>query len=208
MFAGNPGLRPESSLVPTFQCSEDGAYTTSFKRNPFIGDVMSGILRWLDDWAEEFCVSVMLALLVLLLGMEVFSRFLLGKSFSWMEELCRYLFVWSSYIGVAIAVKHKEQLRILMFMDVLKKRFPQLVRILYVVSELTFTVFCALVFYYSLGMLENMIRFKQVSAALEINVMYAYLIIPISMALTIFRTLQGLCRDIRNNTLEFESRED
>ena len=168
---------------------------------------MSGILRWLDDWAEEFCVSVMLALLVLLLGMEVFSRFLLGKSFS-MEELCRYLFVWSSYIGVAIAVKHKEQLRILMFMDVLKKRFPQLVRILYVVSELTFTVFCALVFYYSLGMLENMIRFKQVSAALEINVMYAYLIIPISMALTIFRTLQGLCRDIRNNTLEFESRED
>ena len=72
---------------------------------------MSGILRWLDDWAEEFCVSVMLALLVLLLGMEVFSRFLLGKSFSWMEELCRYLFVWSSYIGVAIAVKHKEQLR-------------------------------------------------------------------------------------------------
>ena len=157
---------------------------------------MSGILRWLDDWAEEFCVSVMLALLVLLLGMEVFSRFLLGKSFSWMEELCRYLFVWSSYIGVAIAVKHKEQLRILMFMDVLKKRFPQLVRI------------CALVFYYSLGMLENMIRFKQVSAALEINVMYAYLIIPISMALTIFRTLQGLYRDIRNNTLEFESRED
>ena len=152
---------------------------------------MSGILRWLDEWAEEFCVSVMLALLVLLLGMEVFSRFLLGKSFSWMEELCRYLFVWSSYIGVAIAVKHKEQLRILMFMDVLKKRFPQLVRILYVVSELTFTVFCALV-----------------SAALEINVMYAYLIIPISMALTIFRTLQGLYRDIRNNTLEFESRED
>ena len=57
-------------------------------------------------------------------------------------------------------------------------------------------------------MFENMIRFKQVSAALEINVMYAYLIIPISMALTIFRTLQGLCRDIRNNTLEFESRED
>ena len=83
---------------------------------------MSGILRWLDDWAEEFCVSVMLALLVLLLGMEVFSRFLLGKSFSWMEELCRYLFVWSSYIGVAIAVKHKEQLRILMFMA--EEAFP------------------------------------------------------------------------------------
>ena len=162
---------------------------------------MSGILRWLDDWAEEFCVSVMLALLVLLLGMEVFSRFLLGKSFSWMEELCRYLFVWSSYIGVAIAVKHKEQLRILMLMDLLEKRFPRLVKACYIVSELSFAGFCILVFYYSVGMLENMTRFKQVSASLEINVMYAYLIIPISMALTIFRVLQGLLRDIRNRTL-------
>ena len=166
------------------------------------------VLRWLDEWAEEFCVSVMLSLLIIFLGTEVFSRFLLGTSFSWVEELCRYLFVWASYLGVAIAVKHKEQLRILMLMDLLKIRFPKLVRVLYVISELVFTVFCLLVFYYSIGMLENMMRFKQVSAALEIDVMYAYLIIPISMALTVFRTLQGLLRDIRNNTLRFETRED
>lgn len=46
------------------------------------------VLRWLDEWAEEFCVSIMLSLLILLLGTEVFSRFLLSKSFSWIEELC------------------------------------------------------------------------------------------------------------------------
>ena len=104
-------------------------------------------------------------------------------------------------------MKHKEQLRILMFMDVLKKRFHS-----WSGSCTRFRAYVHRIlrpgFHYSLGMLENMIRFKQVSAALEINVMYAYLIIPISMALTIFRTLQGLYRDIRNNTLEFESRED
>lgn len=143
-----------------------------------------------------------------LLGMEVFSRFLLGKSFSWMEELCRYLFVWSSYIGVAIAVKHKEQLRILMFMDVLKKRFPQLVRILYVVSELTFTVFCALVFYYSLGMLENMIRFqagfRRPRDQRHVRVSHH----SDQHGPHHLSDASGLCRDIRNNTLEFESRED
>ena len=146
------------------------------------------VLRWLDEWAEEFCVSIMLSLLILLLGTEVFSRFLLSKSFSWIEELCRYLFVWASYLGVAIAVKRKEQLR--------------------VVSELSFAVFCVLVFYYSINMLENMTRFKQVSASLEINVMYAYLIIPISMAVTTFRVLQGLYRDFRNHTLHFQGRGD
>ena len=169
---------------------------------------MSKCIRWLDQWGEEFCVSVMLSLLIILLGTEVFSRFLLGRSFSWIEELCRYLFVWSSYLGVAIAVKRKEQLRVLMLVNLLGKRFPKLVKVLYVLSEISFTVFCLLVFYYSLGMMENMSRFKQVSASLEINVMYAYLIIPISMALTAFRTIQVLWRDLKNGTLRFEAREE
>ena len=166
------------------------------------------IVRWLDEWAEEFCVSIMLSLLVILLGTEVFSRFLFGKSFSWIEELTRYLFVWASYLGVAIAVKRKEQLRVLMLMDTLERHFPRLIKVCYVVSELTFTAFCLIVFYYSLNMIENMTRFKQVSASLEIDVMYAYLIIPISMALTAFRVLQGLYRDFKNNTLHFQGRED
>ena len=38
-------------------------------------------LQWIDRWGEEFAVSIMLSLLILLLGTEVFSRFLLGKSF-------------------------------------------------------------------------------------------------------------------------------
>lgn len=168
---------------------------------------MGKCIQWLDQWGEEFCVSIMLALLVGLLGSEVISRFVFGRSFSWMEELCRYLFVWSSYIGVAIAIKRKEQLRVLILMNLLENRFPRLVKVCYVLSEISFTVFCGLVFYYSIGMLQNMTRFKQVSASLEIDVMYAYLIIPISMTLAGFRTIQGLYKDFRKGTLEYESRE-
>ena len=47
---------------------------------------------------------------------------------------------------VAIAVKRKEQLRILMLMDTLEKHFPRLVKVCYVVSELSFAAFCMLVF--------------------------------------------------------------
>lgn len=169
---------------------------------------MPGWLRWLDEWAEEVVVSIMLSLLVILLGSEVISRFLLSKSYTWIEEMCRYLFVWSSYLGVAIAVKRKEQLRILMLMNLLEKYFPKLVRVCFVISELIFTAFCLIVFYYSINLIENMTRFKQVSAAMEIDVKYAYLIIPISMGLTAFRTLQSLYRDFRRGTLYYESRED
>lgn len=163
-------------------------------------------LRWLDTWGEEFFVSIMLSLLVVLLGVEVFSRFVLKMSFTWIEELSRYLFVWSSYLGVAIAVKRKEQLRVLILMDQIEKYFPRAAKICYVASELSFAVFCIIVFYYSIDMIQSMMTFKQVSASLEIDVMYAYLIIPISMVVITFRILQGLWRDYRNHTMFFEKR--
>lgn len=169
---------------------------------------MQKCIKWLDEWGEEFIVSVMLAFLIGILALGVSARFLAGKSFPWVEEVCSYLFIWSSYIGIAIAVKRKEQLRVLILMDLLKKRFPTLVKVCYILSEIIFAGFCIAVFYFSLGMLENMTVFPQVSAALEIDVFYAYLIIPVSMALTAFRTLQTVYRDYKNHTLRYANAED
>ncbi|NLW80918.1 MAG: TRAP transporter small permease [Desulfovibrionales bacterium] len=169
---------------------------------------MSKFITWLDQWGEEFFVSIMLSFLIILLGMEVVSRFITHHSFPWVEEVCRYLFIWSSYLGVAIAVKHKEQIRVLMMMDLIDRRFPKIVKVLFVISELVFAAFCIFVFYYSIGMIQNMMRFKQVSSSLEIDTMYPYLIIPISMILTAFRTLQSLRRDLKFGTLHFEARGD
>ena len=64
---------------------------------------MKKYIRWLDKWGEEAFVSTMLAFLIGILAIGVFSRFLMNKSFPWVEEVCSYLFIWSSYIGIAIA---------------------------------------------------------------------------------------------------------
>ena len=42
-------------------------------------------INWADQWLEEVLVSIMLGLLVVFLGCEVFSRFILSRSFTWME---------------------------------------------------------------------------------------------------------------------------
>ena len=93
-------------------------------------------------------------------------------------------------------------------MDLIAKKYPAVVRACYIVSEIIFSVFCVIVFYYSLRMLGNMTKFPQVSAALEIDVFYPYLIIPVSMALTAFRTLQTVYRDIKAGTLQYVSKEE
>lgn len=163
---------------------------------------------WLDIWFEEVVVSIMLGLLVVFLGAEVFSRFILGHSFTWMEELCRYLFIWGSYIGIAVAIKRKEQVRILCFAEVLRKYCPKAAKGMYILSELCFTAFCLLVVYFSVGMIENMVTFKQISGALEINMIYPYSIIPLSMLIIAFRTLQRVYKDIKHGTLWYTNQED
>ena len=166
------------------------------------------LINWADQWLEEVLVSIMLGLLVVFLGCEVFFRFILSKSFTWMEELCRYLFIWGSYIGIACAIKRKEQIRILCLAEIVKKHYPNVAKGIYIVSELCFTVFCLLIVYYSMGMMENMMRFKQVSGALEINMIYPYSIIPLSMILIAFRTLQRVYKDIKHGTLWYTNQED
>ena len=165
--------------------------------------MLKKFIRWLDDWFEEVFVSIMLALLIAMLGTEVFSRFVIGKSITWIEELCHYLFIWSSYIGIAVAIKRKEQIRILCLVDFMRKVCPAAVKWMYLASELSFAAFCLYVVYISKGMMDSMVMFPQVSGALEIDMIYAYAIIPASMILVAFRTFQRVWRDWKEGTMDY-----
>lgn len=54
---------------------------------------MKKIIHWLDDNIEEFLMLVFLGAMPLIMGIQVFSRYVLKMSLSWSEELTRYLFI-------------------------------------------------------------------------------------------------------------------
>ena len=54
---------------------------------------MKKILHWLDENLEEFILVIFLIAMTLIMGIQVFCRYVLGMSLSWSEELTRYL-VW------------------------------------------------------------------------------------------------------------------
>ena len=56
------------------------------------------IIRWLDDNLEEALLIALLVTMTLLMGLQVFSRYILNASLSWSEELTRYLFIWSGFL--------------------------------------------------------------------------------------------------------------
>ena len=66
---------------------------------------MKKTLNWLDENLEEFLLVVMLAAMTLIMGIQIFSRYALGQSLSWSEEVTRFLFIWSGFLSVSYCSK-------------------------------------------------------------------------------------------------------
>ena len=62
---------------------------------------MKKILHWLDENLEEFILVIFLIAMTLIMGIQVFCRYVLGMSLSWSEELTRYLFIWCGFLSVS-----------------------------------------------------------------------------------------------------------
>ena len=66
---------------------------------------MKKILHWLDENLEEFLLVFFPIAMTLIMGIQVFCRYVLGQSLSWSEELTRYLFIWSGFLSVSYCSK-------------------------------------------------------------------------------------------------------
>ena len=61
------------------------------------------VLRWLDRHFEETIMLILLAMIVVVMGIQVVMRYGLKSSLVWAEELSRYFFIclylWESAMG-------------------------------------------------------------------------------------------------------------
>jgi len=55
---------------------------------------------------EAAALILLLSLMIIVVFLQVFFRYALGRPLSWSEEMARYLFVWLSVLGAALGI-HK-----------------------------------------------------------------------------------------------------
>ena len=92
------------------------------------------------DAFEKWVILVFMTGMVVILAFQVFTRYCLGFSFSWAEQLVRIGFVWVTFVGASMACKASMHLTI----DLLKYVMgPRAVRIMGIWAA-AFTVFFAL----------------------------------------------------------------
>src|SRR5690606_4148020 len=144
------------------------------------GGAAMNAVRSLMDRLLGSTICVLMAVMVLNVLWQVFTRFILGRPSSFTEEAARYLMIWAGLLGAAYACGSKSHLAL----DLITGRLTGARKR---ISDI-FIQLCALAF--SVGVLVVgggrlvwiQLQLGQQSAALQWKLGYVYLAVPVAGA--------------------------
>ena len=103
---------------------------------------MAALLRILD-WTLDRVTLLLLTILLLVVGAQIFARYVLNHSLFWSEELARYLFIYLVFLGAAIVLRREGHIQVSFFVEQLS---PRLRRAVAVLGDLLLLGFAGIVF--------------------------------------------------------------
>ena len=138
---------------------------------------------------EEYFLFVILTAMVAIIFIQVVMRYVFNNSLSWSEELGKFLFVWISWLGISLAQRKGEHIKITMLTDRLPFRTAQAVNIL---SDIILIIICAVIFYYGVQLVVAQVNVPY--AGIKISTSWGYLAVVLGCGLMIIRTLVSIKR--------------
>lgn len=132
---------------------------------------------------ELYIGSVFIAVTVIVVIMNVFTRYVLKFTFFWAEELAVGCFVWTIFLGTAAAYKEKALIGVEALVVLLPKKGRD---VLAFFTYLLLLVLCSVMLYFSFTYVSSS---SKITAALEVSYAYINTSIIISFALMTFYTL-------------------
>ncbi len=125
-------------------------------------------------------ITGMLAALLL----QIVARYLMKIPFPWVEELARYLMVWTGFLGSSLAIRRGSHLGFSMVVNALPRGLQ---RVVVCGVSLGMTVF--LIFLIKYGwFITNFVQ-SQRSPTLPITMFWVYLAIPVGSAVMLLQTV-------------------
>lgn len=153
------------------------------------------MFKFLDNHLEEIFMVFLLSLMSILIGVQVFMRYVMNDSLTWSEELARYAFIWATYIGIASGVKRNAHICV----EVAVTKLPALYqRYTAIVAHLLFITFAILVMKEGYALTQKILSFGQKSSALGIPMGWIYLAPTVGFGLVIVRLIQRIVIEIQS----------
>lgn len=129
---------------------------------------------------ELYLATLCFIVLTVMLTLQVFSRFILHHSWTWMEEFATIMFVWMIYLAISAAVTYRKHLRIDFLLDMMPFKVK---KVMLIISNVIFALFNV---YISVIKLLGASK----TTMLKIPQQLVYIVIPISLLLTVIRLIQ------------------
>jgi TRAP-type C4-dicarboxylate transport system permease small subunit len=149
-------------------------------------NIKSFFINLLDN-IESYICRVLLIVFVSLLLVQIVSREMFGYSFSWIEELATYLFVWFAYFGASHAAKMAAHNRVTFQFKI----FPKIVQtVSEFIADMIWLAFNLYFVYLSYDFVFHKMNLFWKSQTLGVPMKYFYMVLPISFILMSIRVIQ------------------
>jgi TRAP-type C4-dicarboxylate transport system permease small subunit len=161
---------------------------------------MSKKLNRIINDGLRYTLIVLMGTAVLNVLWQVFTRFILKSPSSYTEELARYLLIWIGLLGAAYCVGHKMHLAIDILTVKLQGRAKSFLEI-FIQLAISFFAFFVMVLG-GIRLVNITLTLKQVSAALQIQLGYVYIVIPISGLLILYYSINFIIEEFEKLTVK------
>ena len=132
----------------------------------------------------DVILFTILATMVIIVSVQIFTRFVLFYSLPWSEELSRYLFAYLILLGACVGVRENNQIVI----DVIDNFVTgNKARVLTIFQILVQIVAVVILFYCSLMLIK--VGARQVSPAMGLKMSYIYMCFPIGFILILLELM-------------------
>ena len=137
----------------------------------------------------ELIAGLLIAAITVLVTVQVFARYVLNNTPPWSEELCRYLFIWVSFLGACVATRRAAHLGV----DSLVSRLPAGARevLRHAVTALI-VAFAGLLVWQGVALVPAMA--SQRSPSMGMSLQYVFAAIPIAGLIILGLQVRALAR--------------
>jgi TRAP-type C4-dicarboxylate transport system permease small subunit len=142
--------------------------------------------RFID--VVEWWAMLLLALMVVLVCLGVFFRYVLSASLAWYDEFASYLLVWLTFYG-AVGASYRD--RHIQFETVVERLMPDSRRHVEIIAELFVLGFNVVLFYYG-WLLTRQMGDETAVSLVWVKMGWVYSVLPITGALMLIISIDRL----------------
>lgn len=142
----------------------------------------------------EILVTVFIAVLIIIMSVAVVLRYGFGFTLSWSDALARYMLVWSTFLGAAVAVKADQHIHLTLVQDAFSEKIKNAI-ILFAYASFLFL--CIFLFKSGIDVIKLVLPQKE--SVMPISMGWPYGAIAVSYGIIIFQLAVKIILFVREN---------